>query len=755
MDTWFKTNCNMCAQSCGLEVMVKKNQIISVRPDPDNPNSSNYCCRKGRAIKYYQHNSDRLNYPLKRMGNDFVRISWEQAYTEIAEKLNGLLANHGPRCLASIGGALASSRADGGYLRALMNARGAQYHYSPVGLEFMGLFWAHSQVIGKGIPTTNADDEHTEALIVWGSNTYVSHQMSKARREIRNISEDPNRLLVVVDPRLSETARMADMHIPLRPSTDSLLLRTIIALILSEGWENRAFIDANVADFDKVRHWYAGVDIKESCRVCGVSVEKVREFCKILSTRKWALHQDLGIFMSRHNTLNSFLLLHLGAITGTLLMPGGTIVKGGYGPPRAFTDEDDPAVWRTIITNRFAVFGNYPTAVLSNEILNDHPDRLRGAVITMSNPLRSFPDSNNLEKAFDALDLVVCLDICMTETARKSHYVLPVRSPYEAFDWAPSPSPQGYPEVYAQLKYPVLLPEGERKEGAEILLNIADRMGSIPEIPQSLYEAARTKTRKEYYTELMTFIEANSKYRPYLLFIVGKTLGTVMRSVAKSGFWMSMMVSGPRTKQAAIRKGFPDTDLVMDDVFQAVVDHPEGTIIGLVDVNKGLEVIRHEDKKFHLYHEKIDEYIKRITPEQEERELQPSAEFPLLLSSGSHADAGSNGVMRNPDSYRYRKPWTVKINPLDCAELDISDGQKVRITTKGGIVEVEAEYDFKAGRGYAQLPHHFGFEFDGVVHGVGASRVSSRDELEELTGNPIWRRVPCSIEPIHAEEAKK
>ena len=748
MGTWYKTNCNMCSQSCGLEVMVENNCIVSVRPDPANPRSRNYCCRKGRAIKYYQHNSDRLNYPLKRVGDEFVRISWEQAYTEIAEKLQAILEEHGPRCLTSIGGALASGRSDGAFLKGLVKACGSQYHYSPVGLEFMGLFWSHFRIIGPGIPNSHADDDHTEALVVWGSNSYVSHQMNRARMEIRKISENPDQLLIVIDPRLSETARMADMHIILNTSTDALLARAMIALILKEGWQNQEFIDANVADLDQVIPWYKDVDIEESCRVCGVPYEKVRALCKILCTKKWALHEDLGIFMSRHSTLNTFLLLTLSAITGNLLMPGGTIFRAMYGPPRPTTEEGDPNVWRTVETNRFPVCGDYPDPVLSSEILSDHPDHLRAAVITMSNPIRSFPDTNNLEKAFDTMDLVVCIDICMTETARKAHYVLPACSPYEAYDHAPSP--QGYPMVFCQLKYPILKPEGERKEGAEILLNIADKMGLIPELPQSLYDAAMNKTRKEYYTELMAYFDANPGHRQYLMLIVGKTMGAAMGSVAKAGVWMALMVSGPRVKAAAVRAGFPDHPLVMDDIFQAVLESPEGVVIGLLDMDKGLEVIKHEDKKFHLFHEKIDDYITRITPEQEERELTLTEEFPMTLSSGTHADAGSNSVMRNPASYRHRKPWTIKINPLDCAELNIKNGQMVRVTAKGGTVEVEAEYDFKAGRGFAQLPHHFGFEFDGVVHGVGASRVSHREEMDELTGNPIWRRVPCRIEPISA-----
>nr|WP_320026042.1 molybdopterin-dependent oxidoreductase [uncultured Acetobacterium sp.] len=100
-----KTSCTFCGTHCGLEMEIENNQIINVRPDPDSPRTKGYCCRKGRTSKYFQHNPDRLNYPLKRVGSEFVRISWEQAFTEISEKLSKILDESGPRAVARVGSA--------------------------------------------------------------------------------------------------------------------------------------------------------------------------------------------------------------------------------------------------------------------------------------------------------------------------------------------------------------------------------------------------------------------------------------------------------------------------------------------------------------------------------------------------------------------------------------------------------------------------------------------------------------------------
>ena len=103
MSEWKKTLCNLCAVTCGLEMEVEDNRIVSVRPDPDSPNSECYCCRKGRTAKYFVENSERILYPKKRVGDHYERISWEQAYAEIAEKANAILKAHGPRSAAIIG----------------------------------------------------------------------------------------------------------------------------------------------------------------------------------------------------------------------------------------------------------------------------------------------------------------------------------------------------------------------------------------------------------------------------------------------------------------------------------------------------------------------------------------------------------------------------------------------------------------------------------------------------------------------------
>ena len=183
--------------------------------------------------------------------------------------------------------------------------------FNPIGIEFMGNWWSHGKILGDQMHFLEPDDGSTEVLLYWGSNSYVTHQIPGARAICREFSENPDKMVIVVDPRLSETARMADMHIMPALGTDSLFLRALIAIILENGWQNQAFIDEHVSDWDKTKHWFENVDIDGPLRVCGIPRSQAEEFARILTTKKWGMHQDLGLFFGRHNTMNSYLCIIL------------------------------------------------------------------------------------------------------------------------------------------------------------------------------------------------------------------------------------------------------------------------------------------------------------------------------------------------------------------------------------------------------------------------------------------------------------
>lgn len=779
MGEWKTTGCNFCAMGCNLQAYVEDDHILDIRPDPNGVrNSIPYCCRKGRSSKYFQENPERLNYPLKKVGDHFERISWEQAYREIGEKAKNILERYGPRAFAFIGGALASDQSDLGFAQFVMEAIGSQYLYNPVGIEFMGHWWSNGRITGHQslYLEEDIDPDNIDAFILWGSNAYVSHQLvfGEGRKFLKDMGEHPDKRLIVVDPRMSESARLADMHIMPRPGTDALLVRGLISLIIEKGWEDKAYLNKWCSDWDKAKRWYTGFDYRKAFEVCEVPYEQMEELAKYLSTHTFGLHQDLGIFFNRNNTISSYLLDSLCAVTGNLLIKGQRHMEQPVPPGPASHDERCEGTWRTVETGKFRVSASFPVAVLGEEMLSEKRDRLRCAFLSMSNPVISFPDSDKLEKGFDNLDLFVAIDVVMTETTKHADYVLPGKTGFEAYQWSIFSSEQCF------LKHPIIGQIGEREADAEIIMNIAKAMGLVPEMPDFIYKAAAKSVKDRdiipYLLQVMAYLKTHPKYKKYetLMMIDALARPEALGSVARTMMRMGLVISPLAPTKSCDRAGYkalkqyrllnklgPAKALAdmskMDQVFWALDDNESGTTIAKRDPDPERYMYDHifwPDHKIRLFDEIIDEHIKYITPEKEEAALKEEmGEYPLLISSGNHEDGGDNATMRNPDTYKYRDPYTVLLNPEDAEKMGISDGQKVKISTKRKSIEAPAEVTYRMSRGYCMIPHHYGMEKDGkVYYGAKSSSIVRDVDMDPITGNPYLRWVPCKVEPVTEQQ---
>ena len=174
--SWKKTACVLCGNGCGLEVQVEDNRITKVRPDKGCPISEGYVCRKGMNIAYHQHNADRVLYPLKKVGDRFERVSWDQAISEIAEKLKKILEQHGPRSLASLVGGGEFNALGIPYLVRMVRRVGSRYNYSAANQEFAGRYWAHGLTLGSQGMGLASDSEHSDMLLLIGKNPLMSHR---------------------------------------------------------------------------------------------------------------------------------------------------------------------------------------------------------------------------------------------------------------------------------------------------------------------------------------------------------------------------------------------------------------------------------------------------------------------------------------------------------------------------------------------------------------------------------------------------
>ena len=745
MEDWLKTACVLCAQNCGLKVLVEDNKIVKVRGDKDNPRSEGYVCRKGTKVSFYQHHNQRLTHPLKRVNGEFVKISWDQAISEIAEKMQKGLDQYGPRTFALMGGGGQGSHTEGAFATSLFRNLGSYYHYNAIAQELTGHFWVNGRFFGKQILVAGPDEDHTEMLLAIGWNGMESHQMPQAPKKLKHLAKDPDKLLVTIDPRLSETARIANMHLALKPGTDALLAKAIISIILKESWQKQDYIDAHVNGFDQIKSWFEDFDARAAIELCELAYDQVYDLCKLLTTKKWCMHTDLGIYMSRHSTLNSYLWMTIAAICGRLCVPGGNVIVGTVVPVMGHSDERDPKTWRTMTTDFPAICKFHPPNVMPEEILSDHPQRLRTVLLSGSNPLRSYADTSAYEEAFSKLDLLVTIDVAMSETAKLSHYVLPAKSGYESWDttffsWT-------FPEVYFQLRQPVVKPDGEQLEAGEIFTRLADALGLIPELPESLYSAAQ-QNREAFGLELMNYIGANPKAMKVVPFILGKTLGKAMNSPNLAALWGILLTAPKIFRENAARAGFMPGPALGEEIFQHGLEHPEGFWIGKCDVENNMDLVKTDDGKIHVHFPEMEDWTKSITVDSEKTALEVSEDYPLVLSAGSHVKTVANTIMRDPKWNEGKRVSTLAMNPADAEKLGFSDGQTVLVSTEAGQAEIELEITAGTRAGQVLIPHGFGLDFEGKRIGVNVNALTKNTHRDPFAATPLHRYVPCRVEAL-------
>ena len=745
MSEFQKTGCVLCLQSCGLEVMVEKNRIVKVRPDKDNLRSQGYVCRKGLKIAHLQHNAQRLTRPLKKTTGGLEPLSWDNALDEISEKLKAILNRHGSESLALMAGASGGCQLGGRFSGRLLFSLGSKYLYATLGQEWTGRQHVRGRVYGNQPLFHHPDHHRTEVLLGLGWNGWSSHGMPQTRRYLKALSDNPDRHLIIIDPRPSETARYADIHLALTPGTDALLLKAMIAIILEQGWQDESFMAGHTTGLDEVTTLLEGFPIREALSVCDLDYEQVKEVCRLFTSRKSAVMSDLGVLMNRHSTLVSYLEEILLAIAGRIGAAGGNVFTGTLSPFGVHTPAEDPATWRAKATDISAIMGIFPPNILPEEIDSDRADRIRALIVAGANPLRSFADTKAYEKAFKNLDLLVVVDVALSETAALAHYVLPSRTAYETFDnsfWS-----FNFPEIFFQLRHPVIEPEPETRELGWIMTALAKRLGSIPPIPQSLKEAARGDLR-EFGKQLGEYVKATPEAMLMLPFVLAETLGETMASPHQAFLW-GLLWSAPATiKKAMARAGFPEGPDQAGTVLKAILENRQGIWLGVLDPDRNLDFVATSNGRINFHDPELLEWMTRVMPQSEVEALKPDPELPLIMMAGWHMDTTSNALMRDPAWNKGRRVGCLAVHADDAENLALIDGNKARLTTKAGHVEVEVQISPFTRAGMVLMPQGFGLDFGDEKVGVNVNELTDAKHRDRLAGTPYHRRVPCRLEKL-------
>ncbi|HOQ72394.1 MAG TPA: molybdopterin dinucleotide binding domain-containing protein, partial [Smithellaceae bacterium] len=317
------------------------------------------------------------------------------------------------------------------------------------------------------------------------------------------------------------------------------------------------------------------------------------------------------------------------------------------------------------------------------------------------------------------------------------------RTGYES--WDGTFFPMTYPGIYFQMRRPIIEPEGEPLELGEVHLRLADKLGLIPPIPESLYQAAFAD-RAAFGKALMEYAMTEPKALKAMPFILGKTLGKALGSVHLAALWGMLLAAPKSLYKNAIRAGFASGPGLGEELFGQILDHPEGVWAGKIDPENNFAEVKTEDGRINLFIPELLDELKAIEAAREEEALVLPPEFPFILMAGRHIDKNANTLMRDPAWNEGKRACTLAMHPEDAAALHLKDGEQVRVITEAGTEEIELELTDAAHKGHVVIPHGFGMIYNGVKYGANVNRLTKNTHRDQF-GTPMHRFVPCRVEP--------
>jgi anaerobic selenocysteine-containing dehydrogenase len=699
--------CRTCMGHCGVVVTVDDDdQMVGIRADRDDPQTLGFACFKGLQAVEAHNGPARLLHPLKRQPDgSFARIPLEQALDEIAAKMRAILDQDGPDAIAGYRGGGAFFNASASTLLAdFLGAVGSPKLFSSVTIDQSAKMVAMGRL---GIWPPGADPFHTaDVTMLVGANPLVSITATDLRNPVKRLKEYRARgmKLIVIDPRLTETARFADIHLQPLPGEDPTILAGMLRIILENGWEDKEFCAQHVADLVELRQAIDPFTPDYVARRADIPADKLvlaaEAFAK--GGRGPALTAT-GPNMSPHSNLAEHLVGCLNIVCGRFVREGERIWNPGVIYPRyPRRAQVIPAArpWEQGPKSRIGgfgtLFGEMMTGIMADEILQPGSGRVRAMIVHGGNPVSSVPDQRKVVKALSALDLLVSLEPYMTPTAKLSHYIIPPTLQYERPDlplW-----------LWEMLLFPV---------------------------PFTRYAPAAAKPPQgaEVSDEVTVF------------WALAKRLGLQMTITG-----VPIDMETPPTPEDSLKIAARNAPVS----WEILTSHPRGAVFE-EEPQYALPPDPATAGKFTLTDPDIVAELAAVAAESVAPGHVPSngMVFTHRLASRRHRDR-FNSMGNVLSAVKKRVPYNVAyLNPADMAEKSVMSGDWVELTSDNGAVHAIAEGDETLRSGVVSLIHGFGDlpdSGDYLSDGVSTNLLISTDrDLQAINAMPRMSGIPVNV----------
>ncbi|MGB2742757.1 MAG: molybdopterin-dependent oxidoreductase [Cognaticolwellia sp.] len=692
-------NCNICEAMCGLEIKYQDKNILSIKGDQQDPFSKGYNCPKATALQDFYEDKDRLKTPIRRTATGWEDISWEEAFTEITEKFKSIQTQHGKNALAVyLGNPNAHNLGNTLFLKPFMKTLGTINRFSSASTDQMPHHVAANFMFGAGMLIPIPDIDRTDFMLIIGGNPVVSNgSMMTAPNVIGRMKAIQKRggKVVVVDPRRTHTAKVADQHVFIRPEKDALLLLAMINRIFATKAVDLGHLSDKVHGVEELKELSMAYSAETVAEFVGINAMDICTLADDFASASSAVcYSRMGASTQTFGGLCQWLTNVLNIITGNFDKAGGAMF-----PQPAFDllrnhkkgHKSSFGQYHSRVRKLPFFNGEFPVATLAEEIQTPGEGQIKSLITVAGNPVLSSPSGHKLAEAFKGLEYMVCVDIYLNETTKHANIILPgttgvENSHYDIFFNSFS--------VRNTVKYsaPLFEKDTDQRHDYQILQELAARMSDSP-IPKHLQNLT---------PELILDMEL--KNCPY----------------GEQGFSL-----------------------------QKLIDNPHGIDIGPLMPCLD-ERIKTADGKIDL----IPSLYLGDLPRLQAVMSKPARDhdYPFDLIGRRLVKSHNTWTQNSARLIKGKNPCTLEVHPDDAKALGITTGQLLSVSSISGTVLIDAVITDDIQRGVVSMPQGWGhnqkdtnMSVAATQPGVSINDLTDANRVDTLTGNAALNGTPIAI----------
>ena len=709
-------SCNLCEAICGIEITDAGDQRLNIRGDKDDPFSRGYICPKAVALQDFHYDKDRLRRPVRRTATGWERISWNQAFDEVAQNLKRIRTQHGRNSIATyLGnptvhnyGALLFAP---GFLRSLHTRN----KFSATSVDQLAHHLAAFLMLGHQLLLPIPDVDRTKYFLILGANPAVSNgSLMTAPGMNRRLEEIRRRggKVVLIDPRHNETARFADQHIFIRPGTDVLLLLALLHVVFEENLTHLDQLAPFTKGVETVAQLVAEFAPERVAQITGIEAQQIRALAREFANAESAVcYGRIGLSTQEFGGVCQWLINVLNIVTGNLDRPGGAMFTlpafDLLSLPESLAPRGSFARWHSRVRKLPEFSGELPVAALAEEIVTEGDGQVKAFVTLAGNPVLSTPNGRELDRALASLEFMVSIDCYINETTRHAHIILPPTSPLERghYDLA-----FHLLAVHNTAKFspPLFERSRESRHDWEILLELETRMKH-----DGIVGGVRLQLGKQFFTP-ERILDFGLRFGPYGARLNPLSKGLTLRKVRKAVHGIDL---GP------LKPCLPGR-------------------------------LQTTDKQIDLAPEVFVKDVERVKSKFLNEATHTSNGHLLLI--GRRQLRSNNSWMHNSERLvkeNLAKPnCSILMHPIDAADRDLLHGQKVVVRSRVGSIVLPVEISDEIMRGVVSIPHGWGHDRSGNQQSVaqqhaGASinDLTDHETVDALCGTAAFNGTAVTV----------